>query len=148
MSNTENRRKLQNFVIDPKAQMRLAQPFGVLLLISVGMVMMIFWQIFSLHGDMGDSVHAQDLPVLKTILSKVVLTASLGIGLMGLLAVSLWIYFSHRIFGPVVPIRRHIKNLMDGNFSGEIKLRSNDEFKDIAGDLNELTRHLAKQLGK
>jgi signal transduction histidine kinase len=45
---------------------------------------------------------------------------------------------THRYLGPMVQIRRHVRSLRDGNYDSIIVLRKNDEFRDIADDLNIL----------
>jgi len=61
---------------------------------------------------------------------------------MGINCLVMWIMYSHRIFGPTVPIRRHIGALLSGDYQSRITLRKRDEFKDIAMDLNRLAEKL------
>ena len=80
-----------------------------------------------------------------------ILYSSIEVSLVGIILFSIlyaiycvWVSFrlTHQTYGPLVPIRRHLKKLIEGDFTGEIHLRKNDELKDIAGDLNELTLKL------
>ncbi len=141
----KNRRKISNFSIDPKAQLRFAQPFGILILTSFATINLIFWQIFNVRETVGSSAPPESLAVLNGIIGQVTLMACLGMTLMGLLSLVLWIVYSHRIFGPVVPLRRQIESLRAGNYDVRIRLRRNDEFKDLAEELNKLAEHLKKQ---
>ena len=79
---------------------------------------------------------------------KVVSQLSILVGILLLLASgSLFfsILFSHRIFGPMVPILRHIRMLSSGDYSQRIRIRKGDEFGEIVDALNELTEKLAKR---
>jgi HAMP domain-containing protein len=145
MTLNNNRRKISNFSIDPKAQLRFAQPFAILILASFTTINFIFWEVFSTRSTMSSSAPPEVLAVLNGIMGQLVLMSSLGMALIGLLTLVLWIVYSHRIFGPQVPIRRQVANLMKGDYDYKINLRKNDEFKDLADDLNKLAEHLKSQ---
>jgi signal transduction histidine kinase len=49
---------------------------------------------------------------------------------------------ANRIFGPMVAIKKMIEKLKDGNYTGRIHLRKNDEFNDVADELNLLAEKL------
>lgn len=55
------------------------------------------------------------------------------------------VWYSHRLVGPIVPIRRYIRGMIAGDYSGAIKLRSNDELQDLAEDLNTLAQTLREK---
>jgi methyl-accepting chemotaxis protein len=49
---------------------------------------------------------------------------------------------SHRIFGPMVPLVRHIRNLAAGDFSSRAHLRRGDFLAELANELNTLAENL------
>ncbi len=53
-------------------------------------------------------------------------------------AILIGIKLSHRIYGPMIPFRRHIDELKDGNFSSRIRLRKDDDLLEIRDALNDL----------
>ena len=59
-----------------------------------------------------------------------------------LLMVAVTTIYTHRIIGPTVALKRHIKALKDGLYSHRVQLRKHDELKDMAADLNELAEIL------
>ena len=65
--------------------------------------------------------------------------------LMWAFCIMVGVLVTHRIFGPVVPIVRHIKNLAEGDYSSRIHLRSGDSMNEIADALNELAETLSKK---
>ncbi|HWU42437.1 MAG TPA: HAMP domain-containing protein [Bdellovibrio sp.] len=69
-----------------------------------------------------------------------VLAVVLAGGLCFVFALSL----THRFFGPMVPISRHLEELKKGNFQSRIKLRDKDELYDLSQQLNQLTEEFEK----
>ncbi|MEM7409803.1 MAG: hypothetical protein AAF430_06195 [Myxococcota bacterium] len=60
--------------------------------------------------------------------------------------VSFCVAWSHRMLGPIVPIRRMIEALKNGDTDARIKLRSHDgAFQPMADDLNELGAMLDRE---
>jgi len=143
---TPNRRKISNAVIDSKAQLRAFVPLLILFLWSFGTILMIYRRVLSFIGEFsleGGDVQAR--VSMADLSNQVSNLAVIGICGMAILSVSLWIIFSHRIFGPMVPIQRQVDKLIDGSYEGEIQLRKHDEFKDLAAGVNELTRALKER---
>lgn len=50
--------------------------------------------------------------------------------------------YTHRIIGPTIAIKRHVRALKEGLYSHRVSLRKHDELKDLAGELNELAEIL------
>jgi methyl-accepting chemotaxis protein len=59
--------------------------------------------------------------------------------------VILSVAYAHRMVGPMVPIRRQIEALKNGDYSARVTLRKGDAFCELAEDLNELARMLEEQ---
>lgn len=146
MKPIEDRRKLSNLTIDPKAQLRFVKPFIILMLVAFLVINTIFWQILALRGEAGDAANTALFAALSGLMSQIVFISSLGMILLGILSLVFWIVYSHRIFGPVVSLRRHITSLLEGKYDSRVKLRKNDELKDLADDLNKLAESLQSRL--
>lgn len=141
MFKKDSRRKASNIIIDPKSQLYLSIPFLVLLISNVFLIAYISWQ--------NAKTIAQIDPTKYELIAfyqenSVHLTNTLLFGNMifGCLCLILWLIFSHRILGPMVPIRRHINQLIERKYDSKIILRKGDEFKYLADDLNRLTESL------
>lgn len=52
---------------------------------------------------------------------------------------------SHKIAGPLVRIKRALRQLTDGDYDLVVTLRKNDQLKDIAEDINKLAQSLKKK---
>lgn len=135
----ENRRKVQNYFVDTKAQIRLAVPFFVLLTVSCGLIIYLFIMISSLLGMYVDEVGLAVWAEVSETNVQVFWVCAGGVACLGLLCGVLWLNASHRIFGPMVKIQRHIDDLMAGRYDSRIQLRRFDEFQDLAEQLNQLS---------
>jgi nitrogen fixation/metabolism regulation signal transduction histidine kinase len=59
--------------------------------------------------------------------------------------VAVTVLYTHRIVGPAVAFRRHVRDLIEGRYDAKLKLRPNDDFAQLASDLNELSETMARQ---
>ena len=55
-----------------------------------------------------------------------------------LLNVILSVYFTHKMIGPTIAFRRHIRALGCGDYTSRVYLRRGDAFVEVAEDLNRL----------
>lgn len=55
------------------------------------------------------------------------------------------ILFTHRIYGPMVPLKKHIESLKAGNYESRVKLRKHDELLEFEDMLNELAAVLEEK---
>ncbi len=137
-------RKVKNFVIAPNKQFRLA-----FVMVSAGLF--IFLAFFGF-----------ELWMMSSIVQSLSPLAPPDSGLHEALANSLWwswaafylvafifgvavlvgtLVVSHRYFGPVVALRRHISAILNGEYDHRTHLRKSDELKELAADLNQLSEH-------
>lgn len=54
------------------------------------------------------------------------------------------VFLTHRFYGPLVPIHRHIEELKKGNFTSRLKVRKKDELQELCDQLNDLSEELQK----
>lgn len=53
-------------------------------------------------------------------------------------AILIGVKLSHRVYGPMIPFRRHIDELKAGNYASRINLRKNDDLVEMRDALNDL----------
>jgi HAMP domain-containing protein len=53
--------------------------------------------------------------------------------------------FTHRLIGPTLPIRRHIRALKEGLYTHRVTLRAHDGLQDVAEELNDLAATLEER---
>ena len=144
MFKKDSRRKASNIIVDPKALIRFSLPFLALIIFGVGMILVVHRQVLNTLGEVDSLTNYNPTTsvAIAAAIGRVTTTGMVGILVFGLVTLVLWIIYSHRIFGPTVPFRRHIGKLLEGDYTTRIQLRRTDEFKDIAGDLNKLAAKL------
>jgi sensor histidine kinase YesM len=142
---TKDDRKWTNFIIAPDRQFRLT-------VIAGGIGLVFFFGFFAFQ-----------IWLFSTLIMSLVPFIPPGTGLEGMIQNSIqwsWIVFgvvgvcflavcsgaviivSHRIYGPIVAIRKHLAAVVRGEFDYRTHLRKNDEFQDVARDLNDLSEAL------
>ena len=72
----------------------------------------------------------------------------MGAFLIGSFAIFLGVRISNRIYGPLIPLLRHIQNLKEGIYSSRVILRRNDELTELRDALNELAATLEARNSK
>ena len=140
------RRIIANLFVEPGALIRLSIPFLTMVIVFTGFMFVIYLELANaLKRAQEASANSAAISALQETFSQIVLAGSVGLGVLYLVCFGYWIVYSHRIFGPVVPIRRTIQKLTSGDYSTRINLRLSDEFKNIADDLNHLAEALEKR---
>jgi len=144
MNKYAHERRIKNGLVDGRAQLRYAIPMITIMLMCFGLIAVIIWRFSQLAAATEGTplLEVNRKMLLNEIGDLLVTTSSIGLVAISLIALYLWALFSHRIFGPTVPILRMIHNLEDGNFSHRIHLRKHDELKPIADALNDLAASL------
>lgn len=145
------RRSIEGQIVNPLKQLRLTLVFiggGILLIgsLSVLLMMKIQHEIVSL-----DHIQNVDPEIIYPILQSV-RRAQLLVTVVSFLAfvVAVWrgLRLSHRIWGPMIPLRRHVGELTKGNFKSRVHLRTGDEFTELSDDLNGLAESLEIRLSR
>ena len=75
----------------------------------------------------------------------IVLIASLAVGIAGMLV---FIFYSHRIAGPLFRFQRSVQEISGGDLTGRIRLRQKDQLGDLGDSINEMTESLDQKIGK
>jgi signal transduction histidine kinase len=148
MSNDQRpRRKVSNLVVDKGALLRLSIPFLIMAVVSIGIVMNISNRVMEAL-ERTELVGLENLAAMNALheLQKQMTTmGQFGLVVLAVSCLILWIVSSHRIFGPVIPMRRHVRKLVEGDYTSRIHLRAGDEFKELSDDLNHLAEVLEKR---
>lgn len=137
----DNRRKVGNYLVDTDALMRLSVPFLILLFANMMMAWVVSWQIgkFAMKHASMDSQLLTSFQLLDREIQSTMIWGQVAFGAVTFL---LWVLYTHRIFGPALAIRNHVKALLAGRYGEKVILRKFDEFKPLADDLNTLSERL------
>lgn len=137
-------------LINPQAQFRFSLFMGgvslAILVIFIGVT------VFVLDRAIGHLELSQGLQPGMAALLRNTFTVPLAIAIavaaaLSGLSVLLGILWSHRVYGPVVPLTRHIQELKCGNFASRVHLRKNDHLIELQNALNDLAEALEARYG-
>ncbi len=144
----QTRRRFKSLLIKPELQLRLP----VYLLVVTVIFACASWIVLHIafdglygfvfeQGNIGEQVG----DVLRHHIRIVVTVSTLLIVMYVLLTIGLSIAYLHKLIGPSIAFKRHIRALNDGNYSSRILLRQNDAFGEMANELNDLAETLEKK---
>lgn len=135
------RRKFRNYWLNAEFQGR----YITALLASSLVAMLLYGFVFYSHvkenydtlvkiSPMTDDTKVQ----LYAELNRIIVYLSLSSIVFFALVAVIGLIYSHRVAGPLFKIKNVCKDVCDGNFSARIALRPNDEFRDVAEQLNKM----------
>lgn len=146
MARGQELRTSKGLWVKPKAQLLLC---SALSLGFVAMAVLVAVILFSFEGYLSRMRVANQIDMETSILisswvffyMRIVFTLAVFFAVCGVVT---GIFLSHRVYGPMVPIRAHIARLINGDYSSRVHTRSGDEFKELAADLNSLAETLSR----
>lgn len=135
---SRNQRSVKNILVYPAFQMRMGVLFlTIASVFHAAMTLLLISLYYSIQNP-------QESPYLVWWMVGGFTTYIIFIG--GAFAIGVW--YSHRIVGPLIPIRNFLNKLIDGDYSARVRLREKDELKDLADHLNVLADRLQKTHSK
>ena len=143
----KGQRRLVNYLLQPLVQMRLGL---VNVALSLAFVVALGWYAYGRFVQFADVIATltqaddQVSTLVSGYIRSVGATAFAGAVLFVLVNLFVSIYVTHRLVGPTVAFRRHIRGLLDGNFDVKTRLRKGDAFNEVAEDLNLLSERLGE----
>ena len=158
MAQQKYKRKI--YIIDPDFQYRMIRKSCLVGVAIIFMSLIFLAVVHHLYGNIEFSplkmpnpfdtdpkaIAPQSGPTSLLSMLWPVMAVSVGITL-----VFLFFYVTivtHRMAGPIFRIRRVIREMADGDISGEIRLRDKDEFKHLAKEVNNLKASLREKVIK
>lgn len=147
----QNRRTVLGTAVNPAKQIRYAFLFvgGGMLMLTVFIAATIYYiretvVAFELAYRLDHEVTAALMDSLTGMLTLAFMVAAV----FSILSIVLGWQMSHRFYGPVIPLLRHIEELRNGNFSSRVKLRRGDELMELQEALNGLAEMLEAKSGE
>ncbi len=147
---TQQRRQLKNVFFKPSRQIRLAMMLlaGSVALYCLYVINLLRVNLYNLE----EAATQFQIPVdyfesFNRSASLSVLFVSIFGLLLTLTILALGVLVSKRIYGPMVPTVRFIKELRAGNYAARGKLRKGDEFQELMDELNGLASDLQTRVG-
>lgn len=135
------RRKPTNLLLEPAIQLKLPLYLVILTLSFAALLAVHSWVTYGRIFEVAiqETQHPEYFRRVVEAQSSdfLVPLAALAVGYVIAVFV-ICIAYAHRLVGPMVPFRRHIEALKNGDYGSRIHLRKQDAFGDVAEDLNEL----------
>ena len=135
-------RKLRNLLLEPMLQVKIGIYCVILsLLFAIAVVSVLYLNFQPLVANILELTDVPD--ELNEILSNYWSSSQLwvyGIVVVYMaVVISMSIWYTHRLVGPIVAFARHIDKLKEGDYSARTFIRKNDAFTNVAIKLNELS---------
>jgi len=110
-------------------------------LVCGGALYYLIWQTVADEIAIPEAISTSLIPALNRVNTILVI----AIPLVFLIMLILSILISHKIAGPLFRLEKELKEIAKGDYSRKIKLRPNDELKEIADGINEILDHLQSE---
>lgn len=143
-----HQRSMKNILLRPEFQLKYSFYFVGMTLVTMGAVFLLF--LLSLE-DMITTlavvyrIEPEVVGAINQSLKTATFTTVTVALLFGVISVSLGIILTHRLVGPMVPIRRLIQQLSDGEYGAQGRLRTKDDYQEVMNELNELSKKLIER---
>ena len=145
------RRRVVNLLLQPFVQLRVGLANVTISLIFVCLLGGYAYTKLVHFADVVVTLTQADKEIFQLLsgyLSNVAWTTVIGAVVFILVTLFLDVWLTHKMVGPTVAFRRHIKELMEGNFQAKTSLRRGDAFTEVADDLNLLSEKLQQYVRK
>lgn len=139
------KRTFLGMIVRPQKQMRFALMFAGGALLSITALVALTAIVF--NHTLKNLAETQKIELeigylLRDTMVYPFFILIMGVFLIGSFVIYLSIRLSNRIYGPLIPLLRHIQNLKQGIYSSRVVLRQNDELTELRDALNELAATL------
>lgn len=143
-----NQRSMKNILLRPEFQLKYSFYFVGMTLVMMGAVFILF--LFSLEDMVATlaivyRIEPEVVGAIQQSLKTATFTTITVAILFGVISVSLGIILTHRLVGPMVPIRRLIRQLNDGEYGVQGRLRTKDDYQEVMNELNQLSKTLGEK---
>lgn len=135
-------RSMKNILLRPEFQLKYSFYFVGMTLVTMGAVFLLF--LLSLEDMIATlatiyRIEPEVIGAIQQSLRTATFTTIAVALLFGIISVSLGIILTHRLVGPMVPIRRLIRQLNNGEYGVQARLRTKDDYQEVMSELNQLS---------
>ena len=120
-------------------------------LIALQAVVITLFFLYEGRGTLTTGYQGDALRIEKTmsffLVNFVFIAVIVGLA-MGIVSILTFLFFSHRIAGPLVNLRASLEGIAAGDLTVRVRLRKKDELKEVAEALNRFTEAMDRQIGR
>ncbi len=84
----------------------------------------------------------------EVLLRPLILTNLIVLLILLIATVLVTLYVSHKIAGPLYSLRKNLESIGEGNLNLKIQFRKGDQLKDLASQINQMTKNLNERVQK
>jgi hypothetical protein len=145
------KRRVRNFMLQPLLQVKLGL-YSILLsmLFAIALGAILYHNFHGLVGsivlltDAEDEVNDLFMDYWRG--TQIWIYLCFFIYLLATVLVS--VLYTHRLVGPTIAFRRHIRSIADGRYNARTYLRKGDAFAEVAEELNRLSEIMERTRGQ
>ncbi|NRA64489.1 MAG: hypothetical protein HRU19_08405 [Pseudobacteriovorax sp.] len=141
MKPSGRRRGFSSWFVEPHRQVKLGLMFLCLNLVFSFVILLVFgfyfYDVYSTVSEYFQLSASQSNQVLNKFLPPIFIAAALTV-LFIVTSILLSVKYTHKIYGPLVSIHRHLDGLLSGEKLPQLNLRESDQLKELADKINEL----------
>jgi methyl-accepting chemotaxis protein len=149
-ANAKAKRRVRNFMLQPLLQVKIGLYSIIMSLIFAAALAWIVYYNFAglvnsvvLLTDAEDEVRELFMDYWRGTQLWVYLAFVIYLGAV----VAMSILYTHKLVGPTIAFRRHIRSLSEGRYNARTYLRKGDAFAEVADELNRLSEMMERSGG-
>lgn len=141
-------RSMKNILLRPEFQLKYSFYFVGMTLVTMGSVFLLF--LLSLEDMIATlavvyRIEPEVIGAIQQSLRTATFTTVAVAACFAVISISLGIILTHRLVGPMIPIRRLISQITKGEYGVQGRLRTKDDYQEVMNELNTLSRTLAER---
>lgn len=143
---SRDQRSMKNILLRPEFQLKYSFYFVGLTLITMAGVFLLF--LLSLDDMISTlavvyRIEPEVIGAIQQSLRTATFTTVSVAAIFAIISISLGIILTHRLVGPMIPIRRLIQQLTLGEYGVQGQLRTKDDYQEVMNEMNALSKTLA-----
>lgn len=148
VGNGKAKRKAKNYLLQPLLQVRIGiYCITLSVLFSVALAAILYFNFAGLINSIVLMTDAED-EVRDIFMSywkgtQLWIYLTFFVYLVGTVGIS--VFYTHKLVGPTIAFRRHIRSIAEGRFNARTYLRKGDAFVEVADELNRLSETMERK---
>ena len=142
------KRRAKNYLLQPLLQVKLGLYSIVLAVVFAAAIgCILYFNFASLINSVVLMTDAEDevREIFVNYWADTRLWLVLAFAIYLLLTIGVSVLYTHKLVGPTIAFRRHVRMLADGKFHARTYLRKGDAFSEVADELNRLSEVMEKK---
>ncbi len=142
------KRRLRNYMLQPLLQVKIGL-YSILLSVffSLALGAIVYYNFAGLVSSIVllTDAEAEVKDLFMQYWKDTQLWIFLCFGIYLLATVSISVLYTHKLIGPTIAFRRHVRSISEGRYNARTYLRKGDAFSELADELNHLSEVMEKR---